>query len=214
MLWQKLLEDAIRSSASVAVLVGSDGLGPWEEQEMRAALALAVSDQRPVIPFLMPGAPAPLELPIFLGGRTWVDLRDGFTDEALGNAFWGITGARPRPPDKSPPARPATSPPSEPNRSVRRVRCKLSCIERTSDVIHARNAAFLSSLCAKFPNTNFRIVRGTELPEASREPVDPKEYLHLILGCFKHGEEITLEVSGQFEAMAALFFKIDRCPAP
>ncbi len=62
--WQKLLEQAIRTSASVAVLVGQDGIGPWEDEEMRAALTLAVNDQRPVIPVLLPGAAAEPELPL------------------------------------------------------------------------------------------------------------------------------------------------------
>src|SRR5262245_106345 len=31
--WQQLLEAGIRASKSVAVLVGKDGLGPWEDEE-------------------------------------------------------------------------------------------------------------------------------------------------------------------------------------
>ena len=36
--WQQLLEKGIRSSESVAVLIGKAGIGPWEDEEMRAAL--------------------------------------------------------------------------------------------------------------------------------------------------------------------------------
>ena len=54
--WQPLLERGIKSSRSVAVLVGNDGVGPWEHEEMRAALQLAVKDGRPVIPVLLPGS--------------------------------------------------------------------------------------------------------------------------------------------------------------
>ncbi|AUB83479.1 toll/interleukin-1 receptor domain-containing protein [Candidatus Thiodictyon syntrophicum] len=64
--WQPLLESGIRAARSVAVLVGADGLGPWEQKEMRAALSLAVKDGRPVIPVLLADAPAAPELPLFL----------------------------------------------------------------------------------------------------------------------------------------------------
>ena len=72
--WQSELEKGIRSSKSVAVLIGPDGLGPWEEEEMQGALRLAVQDKRPIIPTLLPGCPSEPELPMFLGNRTWVDL--------------------------------------------------------------------------------------------------------------------------------------------
>ena len=93
--WQKLLEEGIRASQSVAVLVGSDGLGPWEDEEMQAALRLAVKDKRPVISVLLPGVSSEPELPLFLTNRPWVDLRDGLTDEGLGKLYWGITGRKP-----------------------------------------------------------------------------------------------------------------------
>ena len=92
--WQQLLEAGIRASRSIAVLVGADGLGPWEDEEMQAALVLAVKDKRPVIPVLLPGAPAQPDLPLFLTNRTWVDLRPG-SGQALDNLIWGITGQKP-----------------------------------------------------------------------------------------------------------------------
>ncbi|MCL4207585.1 MAG: TIR domain-containing protein [Pirellulaceae bacterium] len=95
--WQQLLEDGITKSGSIAVLVGKDGLGPWEDEEMQAALGLAVADKRPVIPVLMPGASAQPKLPMFLGNRTWVDLRGGFTKDGLDKLVWGITGKKPNP---------------------------------------------------------------------------------------------------------------------
>ncbi|WP_295393604.1 TIR domain-containing protein, partial [uncultured Thiodictyon sp.] len=92
--WQPLLESGIAASRSVAVLVGADGLGPWEDEEQQAALRLAVRDQRPVIPVLLPAAPQTPNLPMFLGNRTWVDLR---RDAAAGLdlLIWGITGRKP-----------------------------------------------------------------------------------------------------------------------
>jgi TIR domain len=96
--WQQLLEDGIHQSRSIAVLIGSDGLGPWEDEEMQAALRLAVADKRPVIPVLMPGAAAQPKLPMFLGNRTWVDLRNGFAKDGLSKLVWGITGKKPTEP--------------------------------------------------------------------------------------------------------------------
>ena len=95
--WQRLIEAGIKASASVAVVVGKDGLGPWEDEEMQAALRLAVKDKRPVIPVLLPGTPSQPDLPLFLGGRTWVDLRAGLTPDGLGRLEWGITGQKPNP---------------------------------------------------------------------------------------------------------------------
>ena len=93
--WQQLLEAGIKSSRSVAILVGKDGLGPWEDEEMQAALVLAVRDRLPAIPVLLPGASVQPELPMFLANRTWVDLRAGFAGEGIARLVWGITGVKP-----------------------------------------------------------------------------------------------------------------------
>jgi hypothetical protein len=93
--WQPQLERGIKSSRSVAVLIGKDGVGPWANEEMQAALRLAVQDRRPVIPVLLPGSTKEPELPLFLENRTWVDLRDEWTEEGMANLVWGITGRKP-----------------------------------------------------------------------------------------------------------------------
>ncbi|MCY2977757.1 MAG: SUMF1/EgtB/PvdO family nonheme iron enzyme [Planctomycetota bacterium] len=92
--WQQLLEHGIKNSRSVAVLIGKDGIGPWEDEEMQGALRMAVKDKRPVIPVLLPGAHDQPELPMFLVNRTWVDLRSGFADNGLEKLVWGITGKK------------------------------------------------------------------------------------------------------------------------
>jgi hypothetical protein len=93
--WQDLLEIGFRKSRSVAVLIGQDGLGPWEDTEVRTALVQAVKDNCPVIPVLLPDAPNVPHLPFFLADRTWVDLRPAITKENLGRLVWGITGKKP-----------------------------------------------------------------------------------------------------------------------
>jgi hypothetical protein len=92
--WQELLEAGIKASKSIVVMVGADGLGPWEDEEMQGALRLAVRDKRAVIPVLLPDAPGQPELPMFLGNRTWVDFRNGVTADGLERLKWGITGRR------------------------------------------------------------------------------------------------------------------------
>ena len=106
--WQPLLEAGVRSSKSIAMLIGPDGLGPWVEEEMQGALRLAVRDKRPIIPTLLPGCPKRPELPLFLGNRTWVDLSGGSTDAAIDNLIWGITGQKPDQPPEIPQKAPTT----------------------------------------------------------------------------------------------------------
>ena len=93
--WQEALEEVIPTVRSVAVLVGSEGIGPWEQPEMRAALSLSIKRGLPVIPVLLPKAPSRIDLPLFLQNFTWVDFREGFTKENLDRLVWGITGSKP-----------------------------------------------------------------------------------------------------------------------
>ena len=93
--WQPLLEKGVEDSASGAVIVGSDGLGPWENEEMQALLRQAVEAGKPVIPVLLPDAPIEPKLPLFLRSRTWVDCRRGFDNENIERLIWGITGKKP-----------------------------------------------------------------------------------------------------------------------
>lgn len=81
--WIPELEKAIESSAAVAVMIGSNGLGPWERPEMEAALIQSIDRHTPVIPMLLPGAGTKPELPLFLRTLTWVDCRNGFSTHAM-----------------------------------------------------------------------------------------------------------------------------------
>jgi tetratricopeptide (TPR) repeat protein len=92
--WQEALEEIIETARAAAVLVGKDGLGPWEDREMRACLSEFVDRELPVIPVLLPGAPAKPKLPLFLRAFTWVDLRSGITDRALDRLVRGVPKAK------------------------------------------------------------------------------------------------------------------------
>ena len=62
--WQEELEKILKTIPAAAVLVGHDGLGPWENTEMRALLSECAEQDLPVIPVLLPGATAQPRLPI------------------------------------------------------------------------------------------------------------------------------------------------------
>jgi len=94
--WQQAIEDVIETVGSAAVLVGKDGIGPWEAPEMRACLDECVRRRMSVIPVLLPGASATPQLPLFLRQFTWVDFRDGLDDAKVDRLEWGITGIKPR----------------------------------------------------------------------------------------------------------------------
>ena len=93
--WQKGMEEGIRGSKAGAVLIGTDGIGPWENEEMEALLQLAVRQQLPVMPVLLPGAPVKPDLPVFLANRHYVDLRQGLKKDGIDQFVWGITGENP-----------------------------------------------------------------------------------------------------------------------
>lgn len=76
--WAQLLEEALDPCGSVAVFLGPNGMGHWQQREKILALDLQAQDSSfPVIPVLLPGADPALE---FLSLNTWVDLRAGLDD--------------------------------------------------------------------------------------------------------------------------------------
>jgi hypothetical protein len=93
--WLPLLEKALQQSGSVVVAIGSSGMGPWENEETQVALRDAVRLQRPVIPVLLPGSPPENKMNAFLLSRTWVDLRDGYSNDQIDLLVWGIKGQKP-----------------------------------------------------------------------------------------------------------------------
>lgn len=98
--WQEGVEEGVRSSRAVAVFVGSDGLGAWQEPETRAFIATSRRKQVPIIPVLLPGCPDSPQLTLFVEAFTWVDLRQGLSDDCLAQLAWGITGEKPPCPRK------------------------------------------------------------------------------------------------------------------
>jgi TIR domain len=77
-LWE--LEKQIANVRSAAVFIGQNGLGPWQREEIGAFLLQYSRRRCPIFPVLLRGGDEPYEMPLFLEGKTWVDLRkrDGF----------------------------------------------------------------------------------------------------------------------------------------
>jgi len=88
--WQRELERRIGDIGAAAVLIGPNGVGPWQSHEVEAFLREFVERGSPVIPVLLPGGVQPA-LPVFLRAMTWVDI----TTDALERLVWGITGEKP-----------------------------------------------------------------------------------------------------------------------
>jgi hypothetical protein len=52
--WREALEEVIETTRCTAVLVGKDGLGPWQDAEMDGCLSEFVKRKLRVIPVLLP----------------------------------------------------------------------------------------------------------------------------------------------------------------
>jgi len=99
--WQVALEEALDQSECCVVFVGPSGLGPWQNEEMRAAIARRVStSSHRVVPVLLPGGQREQRsrLPTFLVSAMWVEFQKS-TDEEDGyhRLKCGIRGVAPGP---------------------------------------------------------------------------------------------------------------------
>jgi WD40 repeat protein/energy-coupling factor transporter ATP-binding protein EcfA2 len=93
--WQEEIEKALDESENCVVFLGSSGIGPWQNEEMRSALDEKVLKKTiRVIPVLLPGARRPREeskIPRFLRRLTWVIFEDSWNEEgALHRLVCGI----------------------------------------------------------------------------------------------------------------------------
>lgn len=95
LLWQKALEEQISQIKAAAVFIGLNGIGPWQDQEIYAFLREFVKRECPVIPVMLSDCQNPPELPVFLGGMTWVDFRQ-IEPDPWARLIWGVTGQKPQ----------------------------------------------------------------------------------------------------------------------
>ncbi|NER05118.1 MAG: toll/interleukin-1 receptor domain-containing protein [Okeania sp. SIO3C4] len=93
-LWQQELEREIENIKAVAIFIGNNHLGPWDNNEIQPFLRQFVRRGCPVIPVLLANAPEKPKLPLFLEENRWVDFRDSQSNP-LEMLIWGIKGIRP-----------------------------------------------------------------------------------------------------------------------
>ena len=99
--WQEELEKALLRSGAAAVVVGREGLGPWQRPEMQSLLDRAARScsEFPVVPVLLPGVQE-AKLPLLLRRHTWVDVRNGIDEAGIELLQWGLTGKDPNEPPR------------------------------------------------------------------------------------------------------------------
>lgn len=96
--WQDQLEEIIPQVKAVAVFIGSSGVGPWADIEMREFLVEFAKNHKLRIGLvILPGCPDKLinTVPRFLKGFHWVDFRLQNPDP-MEQLIWGITGQKPK----------------------------------------------------------------------------------------------------------------------
>lgn len=94
--FQDVIQKALTDVKSIAIFIGTHGLGKWEVLELRSAISQCVERDIPVIPVLLPGvSDLPPEL-LFLKELNYTKFSKIDDVVALDNLEWGITGKRPK----------------------------------------------------------------------------------------------------------------------
>ena len=96
--WQEALEDALQKCDVCLVCIGQNGIGPWQNEEMREAINRRVSQNEDgfrVIPVLLPQSRRGKrsDYPAFLARVRWVEFVESLEEEATyQNLISGIHG--------------------------------------------------------------------------------------------------------------------------
>jgi TIR domain len=93
-LWQTALGEQIENIKSVAVFVGKNGIGSWQDEEIQAFIGEFVDRGCPVIPTVLADVTQTPKLPWTLRNRHCVDFRETYP-EPLKQLVWAITGRNP-----------------------------------------------------------------------------------------------------------------------
>ncbi|WP_051470149.1 toll/interleukin-1 receptor domain-containing protein [Fischerella sp. PCC 9605] len=101
--WQDQLEEIIPQIKAVAVFIGSSGVGPWANIEMREFLVEFAHRKLRMGLVILPGCPDELieKVPRFMRSFHWVDFRQQDPDP-MNQLIWGITGRKPEPQNPTP----------------------------------------------------------------------------------------------------------------
>ncbi|WP_237683459.1 toll/interleukin-1 receptor domain-containing protein [Nocardiopsis sinuspersici] len=94
--WVPELRRALDQSSAIAVLVGSEGPGPWQAAEVGTAVLQSSDIGIPIIPVMLPGS-GNNHLPPSLQHQTPIRYSShGISFECLSQLIWAITSKRPR----------------------------------------------------------------------------------------------------------------------
>ncbi len=152
--WQQELEQHLVRCQAVAVCLGGEGMGSWQQREQELALDRQAAEELqgrhfPVIPVLLPGVTDPALS--FLRLKTWVDFRGGMGEErALIALIRAVKGEPPGPPDEQP---------SDPRNTICPYRGLLPFREEDSDFFCGREA-FTERLVKAVSRKNLVAVMG------------------------------------------------------
>jgi len=91
--WATDIQQQFSTVKSAAVFVGQNGVGPWQHREIIALLDQFDKRGCPVVPVILPSAPANLTLPWSLLSLHCVDFRAP-NSHPLKRLIWGITGEK------------------------------------------------------------------------------------------------------------------------
>ncbi len=91
--WQDALAGVMQTVKSVAVFVGPDGVGPWQDFEIQGFLMQFAHRGVPMGVVLLPGCGEQPTIPMWLEQFHWVDFRKS-TPDPMEQLVWGITGER------------------------------------------------------------------------------------------------------------------------
>lgn len=92
--WQQEIEDQLLNIGAIAIFIGPDGIGPWQQAEIDTALIQRVERGCPIIPVILPSVGETWDLPVSLRKLGQVDFRRDEPDP-VNQLVWGITGVQP-----------------------------------------------------------------------------------------------------------------------
>jgi hypothetical protein len=94
--FQDVIQSAVRSVKTAAIVIGSAGIGRWQVLELRAFVSRCVEKGIPLIPVLLPGVTAIPDDLGFLRELNLVKFANEITEEeGISRLVWGITGEKP-----------------------------------------------------------------------------------------------------------------------
>lgn len=94
--FQDAIQQALPKVKSAVIFIGRQGIGQWQQMELRSLISQFVRKNIPVIPVLLPGVEEIPEELIFLKEMNYVSFAKGLDDgDAVDRLEWGITQMRP-----------------------------------------------------------------------------------------------------------------------